>query len=355
MYLLGSPINMEQVEREVARRFDHHVARALEDGMYRVDLYPKLFSERSSLMIMEALRHVSNEASTILDRLLAAAPVLPVLDEFRLREEHDAVRTATEFANLSRSAIPRQPPADQLAPGVPFGLSFERQLIDNEDDQIAADLRRFDSASELQELAGSMVRVYDDRLCLTVINVNRKPLERVHGVDLVYYDHIADTAVGVQYKRLKQVDVASPDGSSTDWVYRDKSQIVKQLRLMENETLSAATTADDWRLSTSPNFFKFVRPQDFDPNSRDLLRGMYIPDEYLRLGIREGKFQTGPRSGFQIGYRNARYFPSRVFIELVRRCWIGTQETNRSALAERVAELAIEDEVVLAIKSAWPR
>ena len=223
---------------------------------------------------------------------------------------------------------------------MPFGVSFAPHNIDNEDDLIAADLRRFDSSVKLQELAGAMVRVYDDRLCLTIISVNRKALEQVHGVDLIYYDHIEDTAVGVQYKRLEHVGSSSVDRTSSEWIYRNKAEIMRQLDLMSSESFSDVMSADDWRLSSSPNFFKFVCASDFDPNRRDILKGMYVPDGYLRLGIQEGKFQTGLRGGFRIGYSNTRYFTSNTFIELVRRSWIGTRKTDRSVLAQKVATLA---------------
>ena len=355
LHLLEHPIDSEEVERIAARRFDHYAFRALNDGIYSDSLYPKLFTERSSSMVLEAIREASNEASAILDRLSTDVPVLPNLDKFRLQEERDAANTAIRFANLSRTSHLSSPVVEQLEPGMPFGLCFARQSIDNEDDLIAADLRRFDSGAQLIELAGSMVRVLDRSLCLTIINVNRKPLEAVHGVDLVYYDHIEDSAVGVQYKRLERVHIEHPNDTLTEWVYRNKSQLMKQLDLMRTESFSDSISADDWRLSSSPSFFKFVRAEDFNPNARTLLKGMYVPDEYLRLGIQEGKFQTGPRGGFRIGYSNTRYFTSDTFIDLVRRSWIGTRQTDRSALAEKVVELAEDDEVVLAIRSALTR
>lgn len=107
LYLLEHPIGSEKLEEYVARHFDHHVNRALQEGIGSFDLYPKLFTERSSLEIMEAIRDASDEASAILDRLLTELPVLPDLDEFRLQEERDAVSTAIRFASLSQTAYPR--------------------------------------------------------------------------------------------------------------------------------------------------------------------------------------------------------------------------------------------------------
>ena len=185
---------------------------------------------------------------------------------------------------------------------------------------------------------------------LTVISVNRKSLEQVHGVDLVYYDHINDQATAVQYKRLQRIAVNAPGRIRSDWVFRRKPELEKQLELMRQQPRPEAPTSLDWRLSPSPNFFKFVRTDAFDPDGRSLLRGMYVPSDYLRLGIQEGIFDTGSRGGFQIGYHKTRYVTRDAFVQLVRGGWIGTSKTDKSSIGRMVAELAEEHEVVLALR-----
>ena len=350
--LLDGPIDTSELERLVYRRSDHHVCNALNEGVCSLTQRPKLFTVRSSAMIIDALRAISDDASGILDDLMRSEVDLEPNDQLRLQEEYDAVSTAVGFAGLSRVARSRLAPDGRLRPGSAFGLAAGRAYIDNEDDLIAEDLRRFDDSVDLCQLAGSMVRIVDGDVCLTVINVNRKELERVHGVDLVYYDHRTDSAVAVQYKRLERVSTESYGTERSKWVYRDKVQLLKQLDLMAPESFAGISDSDDLRLSSSPSFFKFVRAQDFDPNKRTLLKGMYVPDEFLRLGIEEGRFDVGPRGGFRVGYGNTRYFTSDTFIELVRRRWIGTRRTDRSRLAHEVARLAEDDEVVLAILDA---
>ena len=353
LYLLHDPINIHELKQRVESYGDYDVARDFREAIDSYTLLPKIFTVGSSEMVLAALRDSSNEAAEIIAILLREIPDLPSLDRLRLQEERDAVTTAVRFAGMSSSAHPRQYSTEHLEAGLAFGLSFNRRYVnDNEDDLLAADLRRFDDTAQLREIAGSMVAVNDRKLRLTIINVNRKRLEQVHGVDLIYYDHITDSAVAVQYKRLKKLDIMLNGRIRSQWVYRDKSQLVKQLNLMRPHTASQALIADDWRLSSSPSFFKFVKGQDFDPNSRALLKGMYIPDEYLRLAIQEEKFHTGRRGGFQIGSMNARYFTSDTFIELVRQHWIGTRRIDRSSLARDAAALAQDNEVVLALRSA---
>ena len=124
-----------------------------------------------------------------------------------------------------------------------------------------------------------MVRITDRDLELTVINVNRTEVEHVFGVDLVYYDHIRDKAVAVQYKRLEWNTSMTAFRKGPEWIYWRKSDWEDQLEKMEPHTFPHSTSADDWRLSSSPNFFKFVH-QDFGGRSSSLLPGMYVPADY---------------------------------------------------------------------------
>lgn len=322
------------------------VHQSLDEARYRDQFSPLMFSSRQSDMMLDALKRISPEASEYIDRLLSVEPEEDRADMRRLREERDAVETSLRLSNLSALAPRLLLQSRTLVRGyesnTAFGLTFDPgRVIDNEDALIASDLRRFDEDSTLTEIAGSAVRVVDRDLELTVMNVNREELENVHGVDLIYYDHIRDKAVAVQYKRLEWV--------SSMWVYRRKSDLEAQLQKMANYTSPAVTSAEDLRLSSSPFFFKFVH-QDFGPKSSSLLPGMYVPDEYLRLGLGENRFNTGPMDGFQIHEDNTKYITSSTFIELVRRCWIGTTRTDRSALARHAAERAEVCEVILALR-----
>ena len=333
---------------------DDSLREPLDDALYRDQFSPKVFTPRESSSILATLRRISPEAAEHIDRLLRVELESHEPDMRRLREERDAVETAIRLSGVSSTARPQLRQLATSDPGLvvsrPFGLTFDpRSIVDNEDNLIASDLRRFDDSALLTEMAGSMVRIRDEELELTVMNVNRQDLEHVFGVDLIYYDHIRDKAVAIQYKRLEWNRSVSAHHAGPEWIYRNRSDLEDQLEKMEPHSASDATSADDWRLSSSPYFFKFVH-QDFGPRSSLLLPGMYVPDEYLRLGIKEGKFNTGPAGGFQIHDSNTKYLTSTTFVELVRRCWIGTIGTDRSGLARQAADRAQQYEVVIALR-----
>ena len=321
--------------------------------MYRDHLFPSIFLPPRSEILLAALRRTSSEVSGYVDELLRD-PIQLAPDDIRPREARDAITMANRFANLSKSARLRQLQGPIEGVETAFGITFDaRHVEDNEDDLLAADLRRFDDRSTLTDITSSAIEIADNKMRLIVMNVNRKLLEQVSGVDLVYYDLVGDKAVTVQYKRMERSRLVSTDRTQPEWVYHRKSALQDQLRLMEAHSFSTSqpSTSDDWRLSSSPNFFKFTWPQRFVTDDKLLIPGMYVPDEYLRLGIIEGKFDTGPSGGFQITKSNIKHFTSETFVELVRRCWIGTRRTDRSGLVDYARAAAAEHQVILALRS----
>ena len=350
--ILRDPVHLDSLSSD----FDHHITRALDEAATTDRLSPKEFTSRSSAALLDAICRASPEAESLLPKLRQKPARIAGLDGMRLREERDAVNTSLELAGIS---MPGEMLPERMIPiedGEAFGASIHPDFIaDHEDDLIAADLRRFDGQASLRSITGSASVVTDGDVRLTVMNVNRRRLEHVHGVDLVYYDHIKDQATAVQYKRLERVNIGQDGATHYDWVYRRRAELEEQLKLMPQQNRVEAITSADWRLSPSPTFFKFVRAEDFDPDGTSLLRGMYVPADYLRLGIRDGSFNTGRRGGFRIGYDSARYLTCGAFVELVRRGWIGTSKTDKSSLASMIAEMANVHEVVLAIRDQADR
>ena len=348
-FMFGAPIPVEQLRHNL----DPDVSAALDGAMDQYHLFPSVFDPHPSAALLDALRRTSTEASRYIDELLRG-PVRLAADDIRPREARDATTMAIRFARLSDTAQLRTLRDPTARAEAAFGVAFStHQMDDHEDDLLAADLRRFDDSATLRDITGSIVEVADSNTRLIVMNVNRKRLEEVSGVDLVYYDETEDKAVAVQYKRMQRSRSISASSSHSEWIYHRKSELLKQLRLMEEESFSTERqpTADEWRLSSSPNFFKFTWPQRLRPDSKMLIPGMYVPDEYIRLGIREGKFDDGPSGGFQITRKNTRHFTSETFVELVRRCWLGTRRTDRSRLVEYARAVAEEHQVVLALQS----
>ncbi|ODB75124.1 hypothetical protein DLJ60_22755 [Micromonospora chalcea] len=313
-------------------------------------LTPSRLPPQGGQAVLAALQRLSPTTAEWLASLREAES--PVADEHaaRLREERDAVSLAIDLAGIAAPDDLLYTPGDGLDSSTAFGATFNPlYVMDNEDDLLAEDLRRFDPHNQLQMRSASVARFTSDRFALTVMNVNRKPLEQALGVDLVYYDEVAQIFTLVQYKRLVRRP-ASGDGAGQRWAYTSQDELVKHLQRMDigpNEPVNSK----DWRMAPSPFWFKFVRDGDFAPGDPFVLKGMYVPADYLRLALADGSLRTGPRTGFEVTYSNTRYLPREVFVELVRRGFAGTTRAGTHAVAQVVVERAKTHEVVLALKT----
>lgn len=269
----------------------------------------------------------------------------------RLAEERDAIHLALDLAGVT--------PPDEMLPAatspidesVPFGGAVDRYFVtDTEDDVIAEDLRRFDTAGELTMLSSSAARFVDGEFALTILNVNRKPIEHALGVDLVYWDETSSTFTLVQYKRLTRNQTLKQGRAEPDWTFTRRGEMEAQLGLMQLPNDNSAS-AQDWRLSTSPFWFKFVRTKDFTAGDPRVLRGMYVSAEFLRVALEDQSLMTGPRGGFEISYANTRYIPRDTFVDLVRRSFLGTMAAATSKVFEIIETLSDGHEVILALRT----
>jgi hypothetical protein len=222
---------------------------------------------------------------------------------------------------------------------------------DSEEDLLPEELRRFDGFMHPEMYSASAVVFRGRDTQLSVFNVNKKVVEVVLGVDLIYWDTIHDVFTLVQYKRLERGSADSGQGEV--WMYTRKGELDEQLGLMPSLDLSPTVSAD-WRMTGSPFWFKFVRSDAASAQDRLLLGGMYVPAEYLRLAIRDGSLRTGPRGGFRITYDNTRHLDRDSFVQLVKKGLIGTMQAQSEDLHRVIEDLtAAGRSVVVAVKSRW--
>lgn len=320
-------------------------------------LAPTRLPPQGGAAVVTALQQLSPAAQEWIAALREADEPVTGPHAPRLREERDAVSLAIDISGMSAPDDLLYTPGDGLAPSEAFGATFNPlylmdnplSVADNEDDLLAEDLRRFDPQGQLRMLSSSIARFTDDQFALTITNVNRKPLEKALGVDLIYYDELAHIFTLVQYKRMTPRPAGSGAGSPR-WAYTGHSELNEQLNRMDIGP-NTPVNSKDWRMVPSPFWFKFVRDQDFTPGDPHVLKGMYVPAEYLRRALDDGSLRTGPRSGFEVTYANTRYLPRDVFVALVRRGFAGTTKAGSEAVLEVAQERAQTREVVVAMKT----
>jgi hypothetical protein len=168
------------------------------------------------------------------------------------------------------------------------------------------------------------------------VNVNRRPVERTLGVDLVYYHHDYGSFVLVQYKMMRE----ETSGGSTRFFYRPSGDrnLAAELSRMRTIVSSAQTDGvpDEYRLHAGACYMKLCRPTTLDATSTELIKGLYIPLDYWDVLNASGEV-VGPRGGVRLGYDTVRrYLNNSLFVRLVERAWIGSRGVTNADLIKVV-------------------
>lgn len=194
---------------------------------------------------------------------------------------------------------------------------------------------------------------------LEVFTANKRPLEELFGVDLIYLNRSRGALVMVQYKmmepeqrtRSKRTTAGSEYEVADDqeWIVPIDTQFTAELARMKkfDQDLSPDGT---YRLNSGAFFFKLIKR-----NAATNAAGIVLSLDHLNHMIAKGA-ASGPRGGLRISYRtlNGHYLRSDPFVELVRSGYIGTRDAtteNLRALIE--AALNGGRAVVAAIQSAF--
>ena len=306
-----------------------------------------------------AIRQLDDYAGSRLERLERMARRPEPFVSLVQAEERDAVLLSLEIAGLPRAlmARPSSARAHFLTGSEPDADLAEVEIL--EDQILLHDTQLFPGWDRDRDgdLAGISYAFHDregDRR-LTVMNVNRAPLETTTGVDLIYYRHEPDAFVLVQYKRLVE--------EQPGWLYRpsgDKNFALERKRTVDlRARLGLPSTAfsgpGEFRLNGEPFYFKFCSSRLVDQSSDQLIRGMYIPLGFFDLLEASGDL-TGPRGGIAIGWDNAgRWLDNTTFAHLVADAWIGTYGQASSHMAEVIrGGLRLGRAVIVAIEETGP-
>lgn len=268
--------------------------------------------------------------------------------------ERDAIATALQtFGGPSfRKQVLRGATASKPTPVAPFLTKLEKVKL-REDPQINHDHTAFpEMVIKSKDVIGSVVlhNPSTDEY-LTLLNCNRQPLETTLGVDLIYYNHIYNSYVCVQYKRMSRQAGKTP-------VYRPKHDrsYKKGLAAMTEyqkrlDTLATGTrkSVEDFRLHRSPFYFKLCLDEVKSALDAGMVSGLYIP---VRLWRRIVKAIAAKESSVAIGWDNCpRRLNNSEFTSLLRRGWIGTSMTQSADLSAIIETVLASGRMLVLAKS----
>ena len=241
----------------------------------------------------------------------------------------DAVATALKVFGVSVDAT-----AYSLYLAGPGESTLEQVRI-SEDSVIEHDAR-FVEGFELakSDLTGKAVFVNDNNEVLEVITANRRPLEEVFGVDLIYVNAVMHNVVMVQYKMLE----AERRNRKTDWIFRPDAHFREQVARMRRFASDRDPALGEYRINNEVFYLKFVK--------RDAALGrapIIIPmDHFERL--ENDPRSRGPKGGFRVSYDSlgGRYLRQESFLGLVRSGYVGAYSGAASAFTSLI-DAALRD------------
>lgn len=203
-----------------------------------------------------------------------------------------------------------------------------------EDAVIEHDAREIDGWNIDQSQATGWARFIrrSGRDALEIFTANKRPLEELFGVDLIYLNHVRRSLVMVQYKMLEAAkrDWKSETCEEKEWTVRVDHQFKKELEKMTKFDKDLDPKGS-YRLNPTAFFFKLVKR-----NAETKSAGIILSREHLQSLIDAGAL-TGPKAGLRISYRelDGHYIRSGGFVELVRSGYIG----SRGATTEHLETL----------------
>ena len=181
---------------------------------------------------------------------------------------------------------------------------------------------------------------------LEVFTANRRDLEHVFGVDLIYLNLTKKNIVMVQYKMLEP---NRRQGEATDWLYRPEATMAKEIARMKRFAAQHVPGPLEYRLNPQVFYLKFVKRDGALSGG-----GIVTPiDHYERLLADPAC--KGPRHAVRISYESlgGRYMRQGAFLDLIQSGYIGAYAATTGYLSTLVtAVLDGNRAVVAAVQSS---
>lgn len=325
------------------------------------EIYPPTYSElvAKSSQNRRTISQLSNESSVIrltqgvstdVARLLASYPsneeaiinALSEIDGFGRQGENnflqsDAIKTALKIFDLPIDAKAR---IIELAQDKDTAL---QQIKIIEDGVIEHDARSIPGLQlESSDVTGRAV--FSSRSeRLEVITANKRPLEEVFGVDLIYFNQVKRSVVMVQYKMLDREGKTTPK-----WVYRPDAQLEAEIKRMHQFALDNPVAPNSYRLNSGVFYLKFIK-RDLKEGTRGIVLPLEHFEQYRSLPKAKGR-----NGGIRVEYEalEGQYLRQTAFIELVRSGYVGTYpESSENLMAFIEFVLQSGKSVVTAIQT----
>ena len=276
--------------------------------------------------------------------------------ELQMAQEKDILGVSLDIfdssGKLRQKTLSHWEEPSDYAPPFMEGLTTVRYY---ESHMIIHDLRVFPEGLQIPTSTPGLATrfVVGDRK-LDLIYANQTDIETALGADLVYYNSRFASYSVVQYKRMYPETLAGKQ-TNTYRPSRDGSFAKEMERMRDICSRLGYTPEDishaDYRLVGHGFYFKLC-PLRFEPNANELIKGMYLPWEFMHSLMVQGAV-SGPNDGVVLSFENVpRHFNNTQFTNMVRDGWIGTRGRATTFVTEVIRQsLQGKKAVVVAVES----
>ena len=314
--ILKNEITIEDIEIKLSSKIKNYFKKQTESHV-------TAFSEKVCDGVLEYFLNgypeVYDQIQLLNQRIENYIPKYTKKAEAIIAQEKDAVNLVFKMFDFNESDVPIWSSNDNSAP---FLKGYDNTRI-REDPMVNQDSQVFGDWSKIGQHAQGAVEFVNENQKITLMNVNRQPLEKTLGVDLLIYHHTYQSYIFIQYKRMtKETDL---------YIYRPidstyQSEIERMNSFMETINLNV-TNKDlkNYRFNNDLFYFKLCPARIENSHSNRMVKGMYLPLELWTV-LLEDDCTNGPKGGKQLSFNNTgRYFNNTQFINLAQNGWIGSR------------------------------
>jgi len=235
--------------------FAKNLADRLRSESSVVELSPKLGSH-----VIERLASIPENHGAM--RAVAESLSSPKRYRDAAALQEDAIRTALLAFGLTPDD---QAASLELVKGRETALGRVSIMEDSAVEHDARHMPGYDLVES--HLTGRAVFTKNDQR-LEIYTANRRDLEHVFGIDLIYLNATRQNIVMLQYKMLEPLR----DDGDTDWIYRPDGKLNDEIRRMRKFAVAHPPGPHEYRLNPAVFYLKFRPPDltDFSmtPNRR---------------------------------------------------------------------------------------
>jgi len=195
-------------------------------------------------------------------------------------------------------------------------------------------------------------RVFSDgKTRLFVTMANRTKLERVLGVDLIYFSERHNSISLVQYKRMTKRGTTFVYYPRSDRNYRKDMSLMKQhtetIKKIERAKIGNPLNAhaSNYRIFNSPFFFKFVNSVQFSPMKNTVIHGYYVSFDLWKAV--ESEHKENEQTLVATASTLERHLGANEFCALLNRGLIGSRHASSRDIKKVIADCLKQERSVV--------